>query len=630
MSIDAAPDDTPPTPRRLQGVFDDEAIYAMNFDAKHVLRLLHWMRPYRGLAIAAVIMALLGATFAVLAPTVISRVFLDDIVLHEQGRGFADFGQKALNHWIVATFAIPPLAAACVQFMVWVLLWSTFSRGFGVALGRAILNTLRDLRCDLFEHLERLPSSFYDRVAVGRVMTRVANDVETLFELFSGFGQLIGQFVPFFIAFTIMISLSPRLTLDLLPFIPITAIFTWYFRRLSRPLYRSIRMTVSRLNENLQENLSGMEVVQLYGREQINFNRYSAINGDNKGTEIKALNIESFYGPFIDGMNFLAMATIVYLGGHYVLNDALTVGTLFLFTQFLDMLFRPIAALGEQWNVLFRAMASGERIFQALDWMEALHEPENPVPLPTDLGGRVEFKHLTFGYIPGHTILKDVNFTIKPGERIAIVGPTGSGKTSLIRLLCRFYDVSHGMIYLDGIDIMDVMPADIRRRIGVVLQDFHIFSGTVYDNIALGDPKITRADAERAARLVHADPFIQTLPLGYDTPLNERGRNLSHGQRQLLAFARVLAMNPEVLVLDEATASIDTETELVIQDALRKLTEGRTSIIIAHRLQTIKDANRIVVLTEGRVREIGTHEELLAANGVYRTLHELQFQETEL
>lgn len=628
--MSAAGATSPAMPRRMHGAFDDDSIYAKSFDIKQVLRLLRWMRPYRALALGAIAMALLSATFAVLAPTVISRVFLDDIVLHEQRGGFSDFGTKALNHWIASIFSIPSLAAACVQFMIWVVLWSTLSRGYGVALGRAILNTLRDLRCDLFEHLERLPSSFYDRVAVGRVMTRVANDVETLFELFSGAGQVIGQFVPFLIAMAIMVSLSPRLTLDLLPFIPITGVFTWYFRRLSRPIYRDIRMTISRLNENLQENLSGMEVVQLYGREQINFDRYGRINGDNRVHEVKALNIESFYGPIIDGMNFLAMAAIIWLGGHYVLHDELTVGSLFLFTQFLDMLFRPIAALGQQWNVVFRAMASSERIFQALDWMEALHEPENPVPLPADLGGKVEFRHLTFGYAPEHRILNDVSFTIHPGERIAIVGPTGAGKTSLIRLLCRFYDVSPGMVFLDGIDIMDVLPADIRRRIGVVLQDFHIFSGTVYDNIALGDPSISRAAAERAAKLVHADAFIQTLPLGYDTPLNERGRNLSHGQRQLLAFARVLAMNPEVLVLDEATASVDTETELIIQDALRRLTEGRTSIIIAHRLQTIKDAHRIVVLSEGEVREIGTHEELIRANGVYRTLYELQFQDAAL
>ena len=367
--------------------------------------------------------------------------------------------------------------------------------------------------------------------------------------------------------------------------------------------------------------------MQLYSREKINFERYSAINNENRVTEVKALTIESFYGPFIDGMNYIGIAVIVWFGGRLVLGGEMTVGVLLLFTQFLDMLFRPIVAMGEQWNIVFRAMASGERIFQALDWNEALREPEHPTPLPPTLDGKVEFRHLTFGYIAEHPILKDVSFTISPGERIAIVGPTGSGKTSLIRLLCRFYDVPDNSIFLDGTDIMQIRPGDIRRRIGVVLQDFHIFSGTVYDNIALSDPRITREVAEHAAKLVHADPFIRALPQGYDTPLNERGRNLSHGQRQLLAFARVLAMNPEVLVLDEATASIDTETELVIQDALLKLTEGRTSVIIAHRLQTIKDAHRIVVLTEGRVREIGTHEELIAKGGLYKTLYELQFQE---
>ncbi|HJW40386.1 MAG TPA: ABC transporter ATP-binding protein [Rhizomicrobium sp.] len=617
-------------PRRMKGAFDDD-VYGKSLDVGQVRRLLSWMRPYRWHAIGSLVLVLAAAVASIMGPVVVNRVLIDGILQHgHQGGAIGDMGQIALNHWLAPALGIRPLYAACVQYLFWVLLAAALGRGFGILFGRATLNTLRDLRCDLFDHLEHLPASFYDRVAVGRVMTRVANDVETLFELFAGFGQLAGQFVPFFVAITVMVAMSPTLTLELLPVMPVAGFFTWMFRRMSRPLYRAIRMTISRLNENLQENLSGIEVVQLYGRQKINFDRYAAINNENRATETKATTIESFYGPFIDGMNYIGIAVIVWFGGHLVLRGEMTVGVLFLFTQFLNMLFAPIVAMGEQWNVLFRAMASGERIFQALDWSEALKEPAHPTPLPEDLHGKVEFRHLTFGYQPNHPILKDVSFDIRPGERIAIVGPTGSGKTSLIRLLCRFYDVPDGSIFLDNIDIMQIRPSDIRKRIGVVLQDFHIFSGSVYDNIALNDPRITRAVAERAAKLVHADPFIRALPQGYDTPLNERGRNLSHGQRQLLAFARVLAMNPEVLVLDEATASIDTETELVIQDALLKLTEGRTSVIIAHRLQTIKDAHRIVVLTEGRVREIGTHAELIARGGLYRTLYELQFQEPVL
>ncbi|MCE9649640.1 MAG: ABC transporter ATP-binding protein/permease [Parvibaculum sp.] len=613
-------------PQKDYSVFEDD-IDIRKFDMRLILRLTRWIAPYRAQMLLAVMLVLMAASAAVLAPVVVSRVVIDGILLQSPATDAPDLGQKALAAWLDTATGQHPLVVACGLYAVWTALWSLFGHGFRITLARAVLRGLRDLRRDLFTHLEHLPSSFYDRVSVGRVMTRLTNDIETLFELLAGFGVLLGEFVPFFVAVTIMLALNPTLTLELMAILPLAAVATWVFRIFSRTVYRAARSSVSRLNENLQENLSGIEVVQLYGRERINYEAYSAINRENRDQENRAVAIECHYGPAMDSMAFIAIAVIIWFGGHNVLGGTATVGTIILFAQFADMLFRPIVAMGEQWNVVFRAMASCERIFQALDWDEALKAPADPTPLPADLGGEVEFRHLDFSYVPGSPILKDVSFTIAAGEKVAIVGPTGSGKTSLIRLLCRFYDVPAASILIDGIDIMDVEPADIRRRVGVVLQDFHIFSGSVYDNIALGNPAITRADAERAAKLVHADAFISALPQGYETPLTERGRNLSHGQRQLLAFARVLAMNPEVLILDEATASIDTETELVIQDALAKLTEGRTSIIIAHRLQTIREAHRIVVLTQGEVREIGTHAELIARGGTYKTLYELQVQD---
>ncbi|MDO8423104.1 MAG: ABC transporter ATP-binding protein [Parvibaculum sp.] len=613
-------------PKKDYSIFEDD-IDTRHFDIGMLWRLTHWIAPYRKQMWLALVMVILAASAAVLAPVVVSRVVIDSILLGAADTQAPDFGQKALSHWLDQATGFHPLVVACSLYALWIALWAVFGHGFRILLARAVLNGLRDLRRDLFAHLERLPSSFYDRVAVGRVMTRLTNDIETLFELLAGFGVLLGEFVPFFVAVTIMLALNAELTFQLLAILPLAAIATVIFRVVSRTVYRATRSTVSRLNENLQENLSGIEVVQLYGREKLNYDAYSAINRENKDAENRAVKIESYYGPSMDSMTFIAITIIIWYGGHDVLGGTATLGSVILFAQFADMLFRPIVAMGDQWNVVFRAMASCERIFQALDWDEALKAPENPVPLPDDLKGEVEFRHLNFSYLPGSPILKDVSFTIAPGEKVAIVGPTGSGKTSLIRLLCRFYDIAPQSILIDGIDIMDIAPADIRRRVGVVLQDFHIFSGSVYDNIALGNPAVTRDDAMRAAKLVHADAFISTLPQGYDTPLTERGRNLSHGQRQLLAFARVLAMNPDVLILDEATASIDTETELIIQDALAKLTEGRSSIIIAHRLQTIREAHRIVVLTQGEVREIGTHEELMALGGTYKTLYELQVQD---
>ncbi|PCJ69267.1 MAG: ABC transporter [Rhodobiaceae bacterium] len=617
---------------RDYSVFDND-IDGKRFDLQLLRRLLKWLAPYRRRATLAIACVLLAATATVLAPVIVTRVVIDGMLLAGPDSvgsiNAPDMGQQDLVTWMSESTGLNALVAACALYAVWVLVAGLFSHLFRILLAGSVLAGLKDLRRDVFAHLERLPATFYDRVAVGRVMTRVTNDIETLFELLSGFGVLMGEFVPFFVAMTIMLSINPELTAKLLLLMPIAVVATYIFRMASRKVYRDIRSSLSRLNENLQENLSGMEVVQLYQREETNFRRYGQINGENLAQENRAVVIESLYGPAMDSLIFLAMATIIWFGGAQVVGADVSLGSIILFASFTEMLFRPIVAMGEQWNVVFRAMASCERIFQTLDWHEALTEPVDPKPLPDDLKGEVSFNHLNFEYRPGHAILKDVSFTIRPGERIAIVGPTGSGKTTLIRLLCRFYDVRPGEISIDGVDIMDVRPSDVRHRVGVVLQDFHIFSGTIYDNIALGDPSVSREDAIRAAKTVNADAFIQRLPQGYDTPLVERGRNLSHGQRQLLAFARVLAVDPDILILDEATASVDTETELVIQDALRKLTQGRTSIIIAHRLQTIREANRIVVLAHGEVREIGSHEELIAHGGLYATLYELQVQETD-
>ncbi|MBT6890560.1 MAG: ABC transporter ATP-binding protein, partial [Gammaproteobacteria bacterium] len=381
------------------------------------------------------------------------------------------------------------------------------------------------------------------------------------------------------------------------------------------------------LNQNLQENLSGMQVVQLSNRETHNLNVYREVNRENQKQEISAIYLETGYGAFMDNMVNVALAVIIWIGGGAAIQESISLGSVILFTQFIDMFIRPIRVLGQQYNVLFRAMASAERIFQALDWHEQIIEPKQPVSLPDRIEGKLEFRNLSFGYEPGNPVLHKVSVTINPGEKLAVVGPTGSGKSTLIRLLGRFYDFPDNTIFLDDIDLKNLHSSEVRRRIGVVMQDFHIFSGSILDNIILGTKGVSREDAIRAACLVNADSFIEQLPEGYDTLLVERGQNLSQGERQLLAFARVIATDPEILVLDEATASIDTETEQLIQQALAKIMVGRTSILIAHRLQTIQEADRILVLKNGAVKELGTHDELIALGGVYHTLNELQFQD---
>ena len=590
-------------------------------------RLLGWLRPYRRLIAISSILVLVASALQILLPIIISLVVIDHILRGNSSSNSPDFGLVELNVSLSEFFGLPPLIIACGMYVVFQLGSASIGHAHRMTLVQAVINGLRDLRLDLFSHMETRPSSFFDRVAVGRVMTRVTNDVEALYELLRGLGTLVGEFVPFFVALFVMSMINVELTLLLLLALPLIALVTFLFRRRTRVLFRQARQTLSAMNQNLQENLAGLQVVQISDRQQHNLDRYNRINKENRGYEVRLGRIETLYGAFNESIAHIGIGLILYYGATQVMDVSMTVGEVVLFTQFIGMLFNPIVVLGEQTNILFRAMASGERIFQALDWDEANHEPQNPVQLPSRLQGKIEFKNLEFSYLPGEKVIKDMTLSVNPGETLAIVGPTGSGKSTLMKLLGRFYDISDNTIFLDGIDLNEIHSKELRKRIGTVLQDFHIFSGTIFDNISLGDQKISLGKVIEASKTVNAHSFIDALPLGYDTVLSERGQNLSQGQRQLLAFARVLAADPEILVLDEATANIDTETELLIQDALEKITKGRTSIVIAHRLQTIQEADRVLVFNNGIIEELGSHEELLQANGLYATLHKLQFQE---
>jgi ATP-binding cassette, subfamily B, multidrug efflux pump len=594
----------------------------------HLLgRLVRWLKPYRFRIILSTVLVLVASYAAVVMEILISRVLVDYIIVGESESPMPDMGMIELTIWVERQTGLSSLNSAGLLFFIVMVLFALAGHWHRLTLTSAIVKGLRDLRQDLFAHMETRPSSFYDKVPVGRIMTRVTNDIEALFEMLRGVGSLIGEFVPFFVALAVMFSTSVKLTLLLLALVPVVGVATYFFRRSSREVFRLVRNSISSLNQNLQENLSGIQVVQLSGRERKNLDEYTGLNKQNRRQEYRSINLATIYGAFNDSLTSIGLGLIIWFGAGEVVQDEMTIGGVILFTRFMGMLFTPVVTLGEQLNVLFRAMASGERIFQALDWDEQIHEPASPVTLPPRIKGKIEFRRVSFGYEPGNPILQDVSFVVPPGEKLAIVGPTGSGKSTLIRLLGRFYDFPDGMLFLDDVDINYLHSRDVRSRVGVVLQDFHIFSGTILDNILLGDPTITRDMAIAAAKTVNAHGFISSLRDGYDTLLQERGTNLSQGERQLLAFARVLAADPEVLVLDEATASIDTETELLIQDGLEKLMADRTAILIAHRLQTIQQADKILVLQSGEVIEYGSQAELLELKGLYHTLHELQFQD---
>ena len=589
--------------------FHEEEALGQAYDARLMRRLLAYLRPYLHWAGAALAAIVAGAGLQLAQPW-LTKVAIDDYIAVGDVDGM---GRVALAFLLVlaGSFALEYVQTWLTQLM-----------------GQRIMY---DLRMQIYEHLQRLSLSYYDRNPVGRMMTRVTSDVDVLNELFSsGVVAIFGDVFTLAGIMAVMLWMDWRLALVAFAVLPLIVLITQWFRRHVRESYRTVRLWVARINAFLQENLTGMATVQLFRREARNFAAFDGINRAHRDANIDSIFYYAVFYPAIEVVGALAGALIVWWGGGWVGEGTLTLGALVAFLQYSQRFFRPISDMSEKFNVLQSAMASSERVFKLLDTPVTVPEPAVALRRPDAARGHIVFDRVWFAYGGDDHVLRDVSFEVRPGERVGIVGATGAGKSSLISLLLRFYDVSRGRVLVDGVDVRALPAADLRRLFGLVLQDVHLFSGTIASNIRLGESAITDAEVKRAARAVRADAFIEHLPAAYDTPVAERGATLSVGQRQLLSFARALAFDPPVLVLDEATSSIDTETELLIRDGLHALMAGRTTIAIAHRLSTIQDMDKILVLHKGELREMGSHQELLAARGIYYRLYQLQYKDQEV
>ncbi len=611
----------------------DDEVLGKAYDARLMRRLLGYMRPYRA-PIGLAFVSILGLSILQLAPPYLTKVAIDTHIAAGDVDGLTRLALLLLGV-LVLSYVFEAVQTYALQ-----------------VTGQRIIF---DLRMQIHAHLQSLDVAFFDRNPVGRLMTRVTTDVDALNDLFAS--GVVSVFRDVFMLTGIAIVLFVmdwRLALVALSVLPLIAAVTQWFRRHARQSYRDVRGWIARINAFLQENVTGMATVQLFRREARQYERFDAINRACRDAHLASIFFYAVFYPAIEVLGALAVASIIWFGGAWTLQGSLELGSLVAFVLYSQRFFRPISDLSEKFNVLQAAMASSERIFALLDTPVGVADPAAPAAalrehLRDDQrdhgdavadpaapaaavrgGGHIRFENVWFAYRGDHFVLEDVTFDVAPGQRVGVVGATGAGKSTVLNLLMRFYDVDRGRITIDGVDIRDLPLHDLRSRFGLVLQDVYLFSGTVADNIRLGDEAITDDDVRRAARGVHADRFIASLSDGLETAVAERGATFSAGQRQLLSFARALACQPPVLLLDEATSSVDTDTERLIQDALHVLMSGRTTIAIAHRLSTVQDMDTILVFHKGRLREQGSHQRLLAKRGLYHTLYQLQYRDQEV
>jgi ATP-binding cassette subfamily B protein len=581
----------------------EDEILGKAYDARLMARVLLYLRPYWKLLTISFFFLMLQTGTQLLGPY-ITKIAIDRYIATKDVHG-------------LDLMALAYIGVVVIGFVV--LFIQTYTTQY---TGQ---RAMHDLRMDIFSHLQKQDMAYFDRNAVGRLMTRTINDVETLNELFStGVVGLLGDVSIVFGIAVMMLWLNWQLALVCLAAFPIILYVSRFYRRRAREVYRESRLILGRLNAGLQENIAGVATIQAFGQEEKMYRRFQEINFRYRDVLLRSIRYNAVFFPVIEVFSALSVGLLLWYGGNLVMTNAIQAGVMVAFIQYIQRMYQPIRDLAEKYNIMQAAMASSERIFALLDTPETIKNPAQPKKVES-FAGEIEFKDVWLSYRAAEPVLKGISFRIRQGEKIALVGATGGGKSSIIAALCRFYEVERGAILVDGVDVRDWNKQELRRHVGLVLQDVFLFSGDIAHNITLGDGRIGEARMLTAARRAHIAPFIEKLPNRYQQEVQERGSTLSQGQRQLLSFARALAFDPQILILDEATSSVDTQTEILIQEALEELLKNRTALIIAHRLSTIQHADRILVIHKGEIWEQGSHDDLLAQGGLYARLYDLQY-----